>query len=1260
MPADRPAGLDRPVPPRRDPAGYRSRTGFGTWAPTGERCCQLGGGSGLFDLSVPAGRLMAATDWSATPIGPPEEWSATLRVLARSVQSSRYPMLLLWGEDYTQIYNDAYSELIGDRHPAAMGNDCRITLAEGWPVLEPLIEEARSTGVASWVPALQLLLIRAGYREEAYFSVSHAPVTDDDGRRRGVLTICSEVTDQVVGERRMRLLQQLSLGDDSRLALEDVAHRLVAAVAEEPSDVPFLGLYLREGATVRRIAASDPALPASVAPGEPDRWDLLRAAGGQAGTVAVPESLRARGGAWQDPVTQALVVPIPSSDPRAPLGVLVAGISPSRALDDRYRSFFELLAQQVGVALRNALAYEEERQRAVALAELDRAKTEFFTNVSHEFRTPLTLMLGPLQDALAAEQPALPEEHRARIGTALDAARRLLKLVDNLLTFSSLEAGSEQTAREPVDLAALTTDVASGFRSAVERAGLRLDVRCAALPRPVVVDPEHWTTIVTNLLSNALKFTFTGAIEVRLTGDDDQVVLEVGDTGVGIPEAELPRLFDRFHRVRGTASRSHEGSGIGLALVKELAVLHGGDVDVTSEVGTGTRFTVRLPWPVVSASAVPRTAPGAALTAAVTEAASWVDGAPAAPPAVREVADDAPHVLVADDNTDMRSHVVRLLEAEGWRVTAVGDGDAALHAATTTGPDLLLTDVMMPGLDGFELLRAIRDDPRTQTLPVVMLSARAGEGASTEGLEIGADDYVVKPFVSSDLIARLRTTMTMAGLRTRHVAEIRELARAAALVTSGRRIDDALRLLTDQVRGILDARGVTVTVDDPDGARSALVYTVGDTEPTGPGEELVRTPVLGRRNRVLGTVEVVLSVARARRPQTEPLLSAAARVLAAVVEEGWHSERQVAVAATLQGFLLPESLPEVDGVELAASYRPAERDVQVGGDWYDVLELPDGRVALSVGDVAGHGLESALLMGQLRTAVRAYALGGMSPAETTAALDELMDRLPGASMATFFLGYLDIASGGLTWCSAGHPPPAVVRPGAPAGWIEGPVAPPLGAMFGQQPTESQTALPPDARLVLYTDGLVERRETQLDVGMPELLALLEANAGADAEQLVSRIVGRSAGGSADDVAVVVMHRLPVAEQGSAAVGDARLEVEVPAAPRSAAQVRRAVRDLLDEAGVDDDVAFELLIGLSEAVNNAVEHAVDPTRDVVVVRAEVDATARRVRLEVQDFGQWRERRPSMDRGHGATLMGLGGEVRVLPGDAGTLVTLERDL
>jgi signal transduction histidine kinase len=249
----------------------------------------------------------------------------------------------------------------------------------------------------------------------------------------------------------------------------------------------------------------------------------------------------------------------------------------------------------VGVALRNARAYETERRRAEALAELDRVKTAFFTGVSHEFRTPLTLMLGPLSDALEDERAPLPPEQRERVETARRGAQRLLKLVNNLLTFASLEAGAATSALRPVDLSALTVDVAGGFRSAVERGGLVLDVDCPPLPAPLLVDPEHWQTIVTNLLSNALKFTFAGSIRVRLRQDHDGVELVVEDTGVGIPDEALPRLFERFMRVTGTQARSYEGSGIGLALVRELAVLHGGSVSVQSRVGTGTRFTVRLP-----------------------------------------------------------------------------------------------------------------------------------------------------------------------------------------------------------------------------------------------------------------------------------------------------------------------------------------------------------------------------------------------------------------------------------------------------------------------------------------------------------------------------------------------------------------------------------------------------------------------------------------------------------------------------------------
>ncbi|MGX6607067.1 ATP-binding protein [Micromonosporaceae bacterium Da 78-11] len=699
----------------------------------------------LFAGGGETGRLMACLDWSGTPLGPIDGWSQSLRAAVRIVLSSRYPMLLLWGPEFSQLYNDAYSALIGDQHPAALGGDVRVTLEAGWDVLQPLIAEAMATGVASWVPALQLLLERAGYREEAYFSVSHAPARDDVGATVGVLAVCSEVTEQVVGERRLRLLRDLPL---QTAGVPQTCERLAEAIGEHPLDVPFAAIYLRDGGVLRRAARTGDA-------DLPDTWDLDGASRlDVSGTLAVP------GGPWGDPVREAVVVPLPSADQDQPLGVLVAGVSPSRALDDGYRSFFHLLAQQVALAVRNSMAYEEERRRAEALAELDRVKTAFFTNVSHEFRTPLTLMLGPLADALAGP---LADDQRERVETAWRNATRLLTLVNNLMTFSSLEAGSAGNEPREVDLARLTADLAGVFRSAVERASVRLVVDCPPLPRSTAVDPGNWETIVTNLLSNALKFTFVGEIRVTLDSDDDQVRLRVTDTGIGIPGAELPHLFDRFHRVPGARSRSHEGSGIGLALVRELTRLLGGDVTVVSTPGRGTTFVVALPWSALTSTTGPPTATsGDRAHALAQEALGWLDDpAPPDPGAATGV-----RILIADDNSDMRAYLARLLRAQHWQVETVRDGRAALDAIRRRPPSLLLTDVMMPGLDGFSLVRALRREQGSRTLPVVMLSARAGGAAGVEGLDAGADDYIVKPFTAAELIARIRGTLHLADLRT--------------------------------------------------------------------------------------------------------------------------------------------------------------------------------------------------------------------------------------------------------------------------------------------------------------------------------------------------------------------------------------------------------------------------------------------------------------------------------------------------------------
>jgi PAS domain S-box-containing protein len=468
-------------------------------------------------------------------------------------------------------------------------------------------------------------------------------------------------------------------------------------------------------------------------------------------------------------------------------------------------------------------AYEREiaRQRE-ELAQLDRLKTQFFANISHEFRTPLTLMMGPLEDALA-DPEGLSLANRERLELARRNALRQLKLVNTLLDFSRIEDGRIQASYEPLDLSTLTAELASVFRSAIERAGMRLEVHCLPLSEPVYVDREMWEKIVLNLLSNAFKFTFSGEIEVSLQPAGSEVQLTVRDSGTGIPADELPRLFERFHRVKGAAGRSFEGSGIGLALVQELARLHGGRVDVESEVGRGSAFRVTLPLGKAHLPAdrieAARTlaSTGLRAEAVVAEALRWLPderfpeaASPEEPvPAPLSLTPAGERILLADDNADMRDYVRRLLT--GYEVETVSDGAAALSAARQRPPDLVLTDVMMPGLDGFELLRELRADPRTREVPVILLSARAGEESRIEGLAAGADDYLIKPFSARELLARVQAHLQLTRLRResrstmgRQNERLKLLWKAAGVLLTTTEPDAMLRGVFAEIRELLD------------------------------------------------------------------------------------------------------------------------------------------------------------------------------------------------------------------------------------------------------------------------------------------------------------------------------------------------------------------------------------------------------------------------------------------------------------------------
>jgi PAS domain S-box-containing protein len=735
------------------------------------------------------GERMRAFDWSQTPVGPVEGWPQSLRTAVSICLNSKFPMVIWWGPELTLVYNDGWIPILGPaKHPRALGSPGREIWPEIWDVIGPMFESVMITGQATWSDDGLLLVNRYGYTEEAYFTWSYSPIRDESGGVGGVFTAVTETTTRVVGERRLKTLRELGERGLAEAGIAEQACRAAAAaLAGNPHDFPFALIYLldKEGQQARlcgtvNLPPGTAMSPETVAVGSRgDVWGFLRAVETNQGQLA--EGLEERfgrlpAGPWADDWTKrALVLPLARAGAQElPAGFLVAGISPRLAFEDDYRSFLDLTAGQIATAIANARAHEETRRRAEALAEIDRAKTDFFSNLSHEFRTPLTLMLGPLKDTLA--DPRLPAPDRELLDVAHRNSLRLLKLVNTLLDFSRIEAGRIQASYEPTDLGAFTADLASVFRSAVERAGLRLVVDCPPMDEPVYVDREMWEKIVLNLLSNAFKFTFEGAIEVSLRRADRRVELAVRDTGTGIPAEEIPHLFERFHRVKNARGRTFEGSGIGLALVQELVKLHGGTVRAESEVDRGTTFTVSLPLGkahlpadrIGAERALPST--GSRGEAYVEEALRWLPVGTESPGERNTISSAC--ILLADDNADMREYVRRLL-SEHYEVVAVPDGAAALQAAREQPFDLVLSDVMMPRLDGFGLLAALRSDERTKTLPVILLSARAGEESRVEGLQAGADDYLFKPFSARELLARVDAHLRLQRVRREAQAALR-------------------------------------------------------------------------------------------------------------------------------------------------------------------------------------------------------------------------------------------------------------------------------------------------------------------------------------------------------------------------------------------------------------------------------------------------------------------------------------------------------
>jgi PAS domain S-box-containing protein len=758
------------------------------------------------------GALIRSFDWDATPLGPIALWPASLKTSVSLILNSRHPMWIGWGPEMTFLYNDAYLHVLGPaKHPGALGRPASEVWAEIWDVCGPLANKVFTLGEATFVDDVRLFMDRGTFLEETFYSFSYSPIRDESGRVTGLFCPSTDVTPKVLHARRLHTLSVLA----ARALTEKTTEAACAAAAQilngNPDDVPFALLYLANASGTRASIQQKVGYFSGNAPEDIDLttasetcpWpvkEVFESGQRQVVDVTYREGLP-RGIAGQR-VSHAVVLPVASLGENKPYGVLIAGVNPCRPLDANHFTFFELIAGQFATAIQNARAKEEEKKRLELLAEIDRAKTTFFSNVSHEFRTPLTLMLGPIE-ALLAHTEGLRREDREQLAIAHRNSLRLLKLVNSLLDFSRIEAGRLKARFAPTGLSQLTRDLAAGFRSTMEAAGIELIVDCEPLSEPVYADRDMWEQIVLNLLSNAFKFTFEGCITVRMRAQGSNAELTVADTGIGIPEAELPRIFERFHRVEGARGRTYEGTGIGLSLVDEFVKLHGGHVSVTSRLGQGSTFTVSLPFgkahlpsDQIAESTPARPETGFSAAAFTEEALNWLPHPGAAenhertPPA----AGLRPRILLADDNADMRKHVLRILGPD-YDLTAVANGAQALESIRKDPPDLVLTDVMMPRMDGLKLLRALRSAPETQTLPVIFMSARAGEEARIEGLQTGADDHLAKPFTANELKARVARQLDMARLRRR--AAERELALRHEAEAARDKVISVLESITD-------------------------------------------------------------------------------------------------------------------------------------------------------------------------------------------------------------------------------------------------------------------------------------------------------------------------------------------------------------------------------------------------------------------------------------------------------------------------------
>ncbi len=1258
------------------------------------------------------GRRFAEFDWTAHPLGAPQAWPTEMRSVVAMVLTSSFPIVLwLDTDELFLIYNDAYIPILADRHPAALGQRGQYAWWDVWEPVRPMLASVIATGEATWSYDLMLPIVTEGRRRQRYFTFTYSPLVRDDGTTFGLICPSFETTDRVLSERRLQLLNDVASAVMDTNTIDGALQAAVDACAERLADVPFVAMYVGdpEVSEVTLRAATPAVLP--LLPPTLAKLTKSRAVPRTRSETRVFDNVSAlidgmHEALGSDCPDHALLLPL-GEGPAA--GAMLVGTNPLCQLDDQYVGFCQLLADQLSSAMASAVSYEQQRRRADALAELDHAKTAFLTNVSHEFRTPLTLVLGPLDDALS--ETSADSAMADRLTTARRNVGRLQRLVDSLLDFSRIEAGRATATLTCTDIGALTAHIASSFSELCQRADLELVLDCR--PALADIDPGLWETIVLNLMSNAVKYTMAGSITVTTHSDKAFCRIMIRDTGVGIAEDDLKRLGERFFRADSAHGRSVEGTGIGLSLVQGLVDLQHGTVEFDSQLGRGTAVTIRLPR---SAGGKPgdHSRVGLLENPYVIEAEQWVT------PRVAPASDPLPAsegrelVLIADDNADMRAHLERVLSTR-WRTVLVKDGREALESARKLRPDAIVTDVMMPRMNGFELVDAIRADPALAATPVLMLSARAGAEAISEGFAGGVDDYLPKPFGSQDLIdrvaarlsaaARERVSRRTSDAQAQTALDFAQLDAALQAADSGVAIVRALQgaaFVTGEppiiCLGLLDAEAKNLrfeygapvppeirdryhiaSMDTPivpvDVIRTGQTMIITDTMNLSPryrhvvGEtayavrSCISQPLRGSDGKMIGSLGMLWPMPREFDRAELDWAAEVARVTESTVDRIRNVQREHQIAVDFQDHLLDLDHGSTAAV-VAAVYQPGGEAMRVGGDWYVVMPLEhQGQIAISVGDVVGHGLPAAIAMSRLRAGLASSVLTDADPGAVLANLDRYAAKVPGARCATVSYAVIDDGSDPETgdgvarirYSCAGHPYPLLVAPDQPPVYLSDGRRPPVAA--SESALKRNTAvheLPTGSVVLLYTDGLIERPGEALDHGFNRLLGAAAYRADLPVGDLCDELLERMAppGGYTDDVVVLALRPCHSSARSFATVVSASLD--------QIADARHRLRDWLSGLAIDPRRESDILLATGEAVTNAIEHGsgADISKTVSI---EAFVRGQTVTATVSDAGQWSgdssASQRSQKRGRGLTMInGLADDVKTVRTSAGTRVTL----